>query len=114
MVQQWRPTRWWLLFVVLMGLSAILGVASLNLAPAAGEPAFGRTFRIQASLQRAALTLNLAALGAVGVEWRNYARHRRRARLGLCASCGYSLTGNTSGTCPECGTPVPAAKGVAP
>ncbi|HXE51970.1 MAG TPA: hypothetical protein VN541_03100 [Tepidisphaeraceae bacterium] len=28
------------------------------------------------------------------------ARHR-------CARCGYDLTGNTSGVCPECGTPVP-------
>jgi hypothetical protein len=26
---------------------------------------------------------------------------------GFCASCGYSLTGNTSGVCPECFTPVP-------
>ncbi len=26
---------------------------------------------------------------------------------GLCAQCGYNLTGNTSGTCPECGTPLP-------
>jgi hypothetical protein len=32
---------------------------------------------------------------------------RRRAANGQCTSCGYSLTGNTSGTCPECGTPVP-------
>ena len=26
-----------------------------------------------------------------------------------CNSCGYSLTGNTSGTCPECGSPIPKA-----
>jgi|GEM_PF-5022504 len=25
---------------------------------------------------------------------------------GLCVSCGYDLTGNTSGRCPECGTPL--------
>ena len=25
-----------------------------------------------------------------------------------CRTCGYDLTGNTSGTCPECGTPVPS------
>lgn len=28
---------------------------------------------------------------------------RRRARPGLCTACGYDLTGNVSGTCPECG-----------
>jgi len=30
-------------------------------------------------------------------------RYRRR-RSGLCASCGYDLSGNVSGKCPECGT----------
>ena len=25
----------------------------------------------------------------------------------LCPECGYNLTGNESGDCPECGTPVP-------
>ena len=24
-----------------------------------------------------------------------------------CQDCGYNLTGNTSGICPECGTPIP-------
>jgi hypothetical protein len=28
---------------------------------------------------------------------------RRRSR-GLCLACGYDLTANVSGTCPECGT----------
>ncbi len=28
---------------------------------------------------------------------------RRRRRRGLCLRCGYNLTGNTSGRCPECG-----------
>jgi hypothetical protein len=38
--------------------------------------------------------------------------HHRRARTrprfpsALCPHCAYNLTGNTSGTCPECGTPV--------
>ncbi len=32
------------------------------------------------------------------------ARHRRRHNL--CVKCGYSLEGNVSGTCPECGTVV--------
>lgn len=37
-----------------------------------------------------------------------FARKRRRdyrRRRGLCVKCGYDLTGNTTGTCPECGTP---------
>lgn len=33
-------------------------------------------------------------------------RRRLRARQGRCASCGYDLTGNESGVCPECGQPV--------
>jgi hypothetical protein len=33
----------------------------------------------------------------------------RLHRPGCCRTCGYSLTGNTSGVCPECGTPVPKA-----
>jgi hypothetical protein len=32
-----------------------------------------------------------------------YRRYRRRKK-GLCLECGYNLTGNTSGVCPECGT----------
>jgi hypothetical protein len=43
-------------------------------------------------------------------------RHLSQNRIaaGLCRRCSYSLTGNTSGVCPECGTPVakaPAEKG---
>jgi hypothetical protein len=30
-------------------------------------------------------------------------RRRRRLRKGLCTKCGYDLTGNVSGVCPECG-----------
>lgn len=30
-------------------------------------------------------------------------RRRRRLRRGLCLTCGYSLAGNVSGVCPECG-----------
>ncbi|UCG32186.1 MAG: hypothetical protein JSU68_11025 [Phycisphaerales bacterium] len=33
---------------------------------------------------------------------RRYHRHRK----GLCLSCGYDLTGNVSGVCPECGQAV--------
>jgi hypothetical protein len=32
----------------------------------------------------------------------------RRARLELCRGCGYNLTGNASGVCPECGVVISA------
>ncbi len=38
--------------------------------------------------------------------YRPYRRYKHRKRHGLCLSCGYNLTGNESGTCPECGTGV--------
>lgn len=31
-------------------------------------------------------------------------RRSRRRRKGLCLKCGYDLTGNVSGVCPECGS----------
>jgi len=38
-------------------------------------------------------------------------RRRRMRRLrGECVSCGYNLTGNVSGICPECGWRISAAK----
>ncbi len=39
-------------------------------------------------------------------EGRRYAK-RRRSRANLCVECGYNLTGNTTGVCPECGRNVP-------
>ena len=32
-------------------------------------------------------------------------RRLERAAKGLCLRCGYDLTGNISGVCPECGQP---------
>ncbi len=46
------------------------------------------------------VVLGLAAL----VFW----RYDRAPAPGHCQKCGYDLTGNVSGTCPECGTPCPA------
>jgi len=41
--------------------------------------------------------------------WLNRMRLLRLIRLGLCVTCGYDLTGNVSGVCPECGKPIAAA-----
>jgi hypothetical protein len=53
----------------------------------------------------AAVAAFIAALHFVG------RRPSLRARYGLsprCQKCAYNLTANTSGICPECGTPAPA------
>ena len=45
--------------------------------------------------------------GALPIWWLfRLVRGDRRMRGGLCHHCGYNLSGNTSGTCPECGTAV--------
>lgn len=41
------------------------------------------------------------------ISWVRWHRNLRRA-VGLCSKCGYDLTGNESGVCSECGTPVNA------
>jgi hypothetical protein len=37
------------------------------------------------------------------VHWARWRRVRGREELGQCIGCGYDLTGNRSGVCPECG-----------
>jgi len=43
----------------------------------------------------------------------NYGRRARRRSRNVCPVCGYDLTANTSGICPECGTPVAGKAGAA-
>lgn len=38
-----------------------------------------------------------------------YQRWRHRMPPGTCTKCGYDLTGNVSGRCPECGAPIRAS-----
>ncbi len=47
----------------------------------------------------------LAALFIPAVVWL-LLRAPQNPPSGLCRHCGYDLTGNTSGRCPECGTPI--------
>jgi hypothetical protein len=60
----------------------------------------------------------IAAMGAAGAalccwEWWTAVRPGRlwvgRCARGQCPQCGYDLTGNVSGVCPECGEKRPAA-----
>ena len=49
------------------------------------------------------------------VIWRKYAHKPVFDQRGfICSQCGYDLTGNTSGRCPECFTPIPVASPAAP
>lgn len=44
-----------------------------------------------------------------GAIWYALGRARKRIPVGLCMACGYNLTGNESGLCPECGEEIPKA-----
>jgi len=62
-----------------------------------------------------------AAFGAIGIilfgmvvavpffwrRWHDWKLRQWRRQHGLCQSCGYDLTGNVSGVCPECGATAP-------
>ena len=59
------------------------------------------------------IVLKLPAWSLVGIaamccvaplfSWMRWSRRARRAHSDSCPSCGYDLTGNVSGVCPECG-----------
>lgn len=48
-------------------------------------------------------------LAAVPTIWL-WSRARKQTPPGHCLGCGYNLTGNVSGVCPECGMRIPAEK----
>ncbi len=53
----------------------------------------------------------LAALPAARFFTRRRRLRRWRMRHSLCTECGYDLTANVSGVCPECGTAITKAEG---
>ena len=70
------------------------------------EPASGYLCYLTAKLIGARQIFELGSGYGYSTAW--FARASRLARtaaLGFCASCGYDLTGNVSGICPECGSP---------
>ena len=42
--------------------------------------------------------------GSVSLALKLLSASHRRSKGEVCRTCGYNLTGNVSGTCPECGT----------
>ena len=58
-----------------------------------------------------ALAVAFALLPSLVLSKRALKFAQRRRRVGCCINCGYNLTGNVSGVCPECGKPIPKASG---
>jgi len=50
-----------------------------------------------------ALTTGPALLALMLVPYLRWGEREHRRAAGLCLACGYSLQGNVSGQCPECG-----------
>jgi hypothetical protein len=71
----------------------------------------GFTFGRQCIVPLWFLAAAFAVLPTRAVAIRFLSVRRRRMDAGLCPTCSYNLTDNTSGVCPECGLPVvPAHK----
>ena len=50
--------------------------------------------------------LMIALFGAMGLSSMRRYRRELRKQNNQCITCGYTLTGNLSGVCPECGTKI--------
>jgi hypothetical protein len=93
-----RETRW------LLGVCALVALAGLALLwrelIISGHGVF---------LLIAFLWIELAAVQAARIlQRRRLAMKLERAQSNQCVQCGYDLTANVSGRCPECGTAIPA------
>jgi hypothetical protein len=96
-----RARRWWWL-----GLWAAVAVALLG-TTLADYPSYQRAMSKNGSLGayiyfslNAGLTVASLIMLVVAALLPLF---RRGSRPGGCLTCGYDLTGNVSGTCPECG-----------
>ncbi len=69
-----------------------------------------RAYRVSLAIPFLACLAYPATRLALWLAGRSDRRYMSRYASGLCVNCGYNLTGNTSGVCPECGTPVPGHK----
>jgi hypothetical protein len=99
-----RRGQFWTWQIVTTGLA--IGAAS-----AIGDLTLGRWMRVE--WVRIALFMLVAGGVGAGVSLlrlrplRRYLREQLHARgVAICVRCGYDLTGNVSGRCPECGQPM--------
>ncbi len=52
--------------------------------------------------------IQVVVTGLLPAIWLIRRYRSRPPRIGFCQKCGYNLTGNFSGICPECGTEIGA------
>jgi hypothetical protein len=106
----WKPTMvgWgWRAGVAIAAGAVVLWLSACAMTPHAAYV----TFRSSLGLLMAAfcapgVVASLLVFGALVRDWQASAGgHEPR-----CAACGYNLTGNVSGVCPECGVPAGPAE----
>lgn len=98
--------------IVLISLTVVLGLAALHAAGATHAALIG-SFNISTNsygIPRSNIAPVIGCdvilvLPSLLILTRLIFRGWPTRAPGLCVSCGYDLTGNTSGICPECGTP---------
>lgn len=92
------------LIVAIVGPLPMLAASALLMPSGARtniESAMTGAFALLAAI---VMWVGIMATIAVQQTWTRF-RGRRRAK-GICRCCAYDLTGNISGVCPECGTPI--------
>ena len=80
-----------------------LAVLALVLLTAGACYVAAPVFRATWPLTLVTLAVGLSFAGVIFARAAKRELPAYRRKLGMCAACGYDLTGNVSGVCPECG-----------
>ena len=75
------------------------------MSPGWGGPTVISTYNVNVFVPYWCVLAVSAPLPALWLIWTRRRRRGKNNRM-LCTHCGYNLTGNTSGVCPECGTAI--------